>query len=253
MSEEDLSDYEYIAQTDEDGNINIQIKAPQPSRGSAWSTIVFMMIFFFPIGICLMMYKLHVDVENYQSNARKTAVFGWLIAVPNIYIVFSEITSETGYLSLNEALIFIPFLCFGLALILIARKYKRLGKKYSRYLAVLRNSPNGNIENIASLMKCTYEEACKDLQKMIDKDLLPDTYIDEIRGIIIGPMIRKPSVDYSSLLDDYNNLVGALANNAKQKEPKAAKCPHCGAITSKENNNGSCEYCGSPFEFMYEE
>lgn len=214
-------------------------------RGAPWGIIFISFIFIIPLGIYLMMSKLHNDIENMESNARKTAFVGWLLIGLAIMGAYVGVNANGENVDINRLLV--PLVLYvllliggGWAIIRNARKYQIIGLKYNRYMPVLRNSPDGKLDNIATKVDRTYEDVYRDLQILIHMNLLPDTYIDEPERMLVGPMFRKPTPDLTHQ--------SMQINPSMQIKPRAVKCLNCGGITEVKTEYGKCEYCGSPLK-----
>lgn len=209
------------------------------NSGASWGTIIFLLILFFPVGIYMMVNKLHIDTQNITVNARRTRIVGWVfVGVGVLYLLMAL----TGSLQMSNggspigAGFMMLIICgaSGYALVHHADKYKKIGTNYDKYIAVLENSIDGRLYSIANAMNRPQKEVTEDLQQLIAMRLIQDTYINTDQGMVVGPIVgRKVTV----------------ANAARQQartQTKTVKCPSCGAINRIDAGHRCCEYCGNP-------
>jgi hypothetical protein len=122
----------------------------------------------------------------------------------------------------------------GVLLVRRAGKIKKIVVKYRRYIDVVVNIGQRNIDSIASAVSLPYDEVLENLQAMIDVGFLKDASIDHSgHRIILRPPVR-PAVN-----------TGAQSQAAAQMN--TARCSGCGANNVVPSGKVSaCEYCGTP-------
>lgn len=123
----------------------------------------------------------------------------------------------------------------GLAIGLIIYGVKTKGriKRFKKYINVISVENQTSLENIASITSQSIDFVTKDLQKMIDKKLFINAYIDKKSNEII---LQKRNSKVT------NNPV---KNNAPV-EMVSVICGSCGAANSVQKGVSiECEFCGS--------
>ncbi len=204
-----------------------------------WGVIIFMMILLFPIGIYMMFVKIHNDKTNFISNGKAISRFGKFLVGFEMVFIALVIAGEIKMKSINDlaaiiAITLVVFLGGGIIMIHYGRKQKAKGRRYNEYKDILVNSTDGSIERIAAMTSRTFDEVCKDLQDMINDNILLNSSLDRFNGIIKTPLIQKPQ----------KVVFGREAEKKEQK--KAVECPSCGAVNTITDGYGHCEYCNSP-------
>lgn len=209
-----------------------KVKSP---KGAPWALIIFFMFFFFPVGIVLMLSKLHKEKDNCIGNGKGTAAVGWVFFGLGIFYVLIGFTggleTEDGA-SVVSGVIFMTALCCGggYALVRHGNKYKKLGSAYMRYSAIIAGTPNGSVDLIASACQTPVNDVCEELQKMINLGFFPSCYIDLNKKIFVSPYLRE----------------NTPVVHSEDEKPKVVKCPNCGAVNTVRDGISQCEYCGTP-------
>lgn len=205
-----------------------------------WSVIILLLFFFFPIGIVLILVKLHKDSENFITNGKGTAKVGWVffgLGIIYLFMALGEIGTKSNYVLMFA----VGALCCvgGFALVRHGNKYKNMGLKFARYFPCIANSRDGSLYRIASSSGILYDTVCSDIQSMINLGLLPDSYIDISSQRLISPLIKK-----DRYMDSFSYM-----EEATKKLKKTVKCPNCGGINQITCDDNMCEFCGSPLEY----
>lgn len=196
-----------------------------------WGWTIFWCIFFWPVGICLVIKKLPL-----RPKSITIAVIAWFIIIFTGVLLLTEFTRESGVDGVN---IFI-FLLFGIGGVLLLRKSSKVKKtlvRYTRYMDIL-NGGVAEMDVIASSTSLPYNTVVKDLQKMIDQKYLQNAYLDHGNRRIVHNkyLINQPVSYYTSVVQS-------------QEETKSLRCPGCGAHNVvKVDDVSECEYCGTPID-----
>ncbi|MDL2310754.1 hypothetical protein LJC13_02105 [Peptostreptococcaceae bacterium OttesenSCG-928-C18] len=202
--------------------------------------IVLMLIIFYPVGMALMISKLHKEKFNYRENAKASSIIGWIFTGIGIFMFFIIMVALLEDPNLYEDLIYViigaimfisPSLVPGIILIMEGSKYKRLGNKFQRYYTIVYENEESYLDKISGTLNISYDIVVRDLQELISKKIFMGCYIDSNLRKIVFPNERAMS----------NFTVGSriLENNA----PSSIICKSCGGVnplTAKE-----CEYCGT--------
>ncbi len=221
------------------------------AKGAPWGVIIFFLIFFFYIGIPLMLSKLHKDKENMIANAKKTMTVGWIIfgfGVIYMVVCLTEGLAAEGVSGIRALVFGTAVSCGGgYAIVRHAKKYKMLGLKHERYILAASRLPVGSLDDMAHFLGETFEVTSQNVQDLIDNGLLEDSYIDQTRRILVSPVVgSKYRTQPGQALADTGN-----APQAKDPKPevRAVKCPNCGGVNHITDGTGNiCDYCGSPLE-----
>lgn len=203
-------------------------------NGVSWGVVILLLFLFFPVGIILLVKKVTSEKHAYTQNAKAMNVLGWvLIALGLLYIVMG-LTGEAGETSADLVAVSIIFFCGGgIALVVSAKRFQRRADTFNRYVAIVTNATGYSLDNIAAAYPTSYEQACRDLQKMLDAGYFSNAYLDLEKRELIMPKVSAPNFQ--------NIPVGT------PPKPRAVKCSGCGATNMiSDNGIGECEYCGSP-------
>ncbi len=198
--------------------------------------IIFMMFFFFPLGIYLIYRRMTEDKTEILKYSKKVNALGCILIAIGIMYIFvmldSQVISEGNNVGFLIFLI-ILFIGGGIKTLNGAGKMRKKGIMYKKYISLI-NGNQTNIDIIAESVFVTYETAVNDLQEMINVGFFPNAYINESIGEIILP--GRPIV------------IERIIEQPIRR--KIIKCPNCGA--SKEVLEGQsmkCDYCDSPLAY----
>ena len=210
-------------------------------KSFSWGIITLLLIFFFPVGIFMIVKKVTTESFNYAKNGKYLKTLGWiLLCFAGIYLLMfmtGDLVAEDGGSIVGPMLVVIFLFGGGGILSLIkGNEYIKKGTKYNRYVSIINSSNDTLIDNIAASYPTTYEKATEDIQSMIDDGYFMNAYIDLNRRELIMPQ-RSVSVNVTV----NQNTVHADA------QPTSIKCKNCGATnTVVPGAVNECEYCGSP-------
>ena len=102
----------------------------------------------------------------------------------------------------------------------------------SRYLSIIHKGQVRSLDSIGIAVGKPYSIVKADIQRLINKGILKNAYINEAtRGLVI--------------LDE---MVPPKKEPPTPPKRRAVTCPHCGANNIITGANGICEYCDSPIE-----
>jgi hypothetical protein len=180
--------------------------AREKKSSPSWGVVIFLLIVFWPVGLYFLFNKLSSDrVTTIGSGGKVLKVVGWVfIIMAVVYIVLGSsgegITksgetkgSETESSDVNssekistELIALGAFFGVGGVLMLVSAKRKQIkSDRYRKYIAIVTNNRERQIDNIASAIPTTYDKAHNELQEMISKGFFEDAYIDESKREII--------------------------------------------------------------------
>ena len=210
-------------------------------KSFSWGIITLLLIFFFPVGIFMIVKKVTTESFNYAKNGKSLKTLGWiLLCFAGIYLLMfmtGDLVAEDGGSIVGPILVVIFLFGGGGILSLIkGNQYIKKGAKYNRYVSIINTSSDLFIDNIAAAYPTSFEEAAKDLQSMLDDGYFMNSYIDLNRRELIMPQKATTS----------NTIVNQQVAPTKS-QPKSVKCQNCGATnTVVPGVVNECEYCGSP-------
>lgn len=200
----------------------------------SWPVIILALCVFWPVGIFLIIKRVSVDKKAAMGAGKLIGGIGiasYCIAGLGFIVCLSD-----GFGSDDIGMILF-FGIAGFALQKVSRKIKREAEDVKKYLSVIVNGNERQIDAIASSMGKSYDVTKNDIQKLINKGYLKNAYINEgIREIIL------PS---DSIQEQVDATINSTANNVTTK---IVTCPCCGANNTIMGNIGECEYCGSPLK-----
>lgn len=201
-------------------------------KGTKWGWIIFWLIFFWPVGLFLMIRKFATDKSALMSGKTGTIlVVGWILVVFGILCLCTEIEAPDTFGIVFSLLILLG----GVLLLRKERETKKTAAKYKKYINIVVNQDVRNMDDIVSAVGLSYDEVAKDLQSMIDIGYLKDAYIHHSNRQII---LKQPEMA---------NHIPYAAMNQVSAVPKSVRCPGCGANNVVVVGRVSeCEYCGTP-------
>ncbi len=199
----------------------------------SWPVIILALCIFWPVGIFLIIKRVSVDKKTAMGAGKLIGGIGiasYCIAGIGFIACLSD-----GFGSDDIGMILF-FGIAGFALQKVSQKIKREAEDVKKYLSVIVNGNERQIDVIASSMGKSYDVAKKDIQKLINKGYLKNAYINEgTREIVLPNIIQDQSGD----------MTNTFSVNV---ETKIIACPCCGANNTIVGDMGECEYCGSPLK-----
>ena len=199
----------------------------------SWPVIILALCIFWPVGIFLIIKRVSVDKKTAMGAGKLIGGIGiasYCIAGIGFIACLSD-----GFGSDDIGMILF-FGIAGFALQKVSQKIKREAEDVKKYLSVIVNGNERQIDVIASSMGKSFDVAKNDIQKLINKGYLKNAYINEgTREIILPNIIQEQSGD----------MTNASSVNV---ETKIVACPCCGANNTVVGDMGECEYCGSPLK-----
>lgn len=163
-------------------------------------------------------------LEGYLSQ-NSAELYYLLTGLPSLWIFTIVINVITEEIELIWLLATIPLILVILILIYIGLKKKNqeLYKRLPNYISCIANSREGSLDDISKTLGYPYETVVSDIQLLINKDILDNTYINHANRKIVSPILGK-----------YNT-----------QQPNSLICPNCGANNEFYGKNSECEFCGS--------
>ncbi len=141
------------------------------NRGLSWGRISFWLVFFFPVGVALLIARIKVNI-NSLKNVLTT--FGLVIVAFAIYSFISIISSEYYEIYFNTVVSFI----IGIFLLVIAWSVNRKLVKLQGYLDLIINQKIYSIDAISNKIDLKYDVVLEDLYFLIKMRYLPEYLVD---------------------------------------------------------------------------
>ncbi len=223
--------------------------------GPSWVAIILWLIFFWPVGLYLLIRKLTTDKRAVVEKDRKLPMVGWLMLFIGVVFLGAFFDSYQG--GVTELLFAVFFFCGGLASLRTAKKRSIEGGRYRCYIDAIVNHDLTFIPHIAAFAGVKESMACKELKKMIKMGYFEQAYIDENRNEIRllhrqAPVYqRQPYYGGRGSDQVFRDGYGYPPNQGYgQYQPPSAEavsCRSCGAHNwISPGSKNQCEYCGSP-------
>lgn len=148
----------------------------------SWIPAIIMLVIFWPVGL-IMLAKRFRNLSNVEVSAQRSrplSVVGWVLMVLGILTLINGVGSNAFGAALFLGL-------GGMAMAGYSGHLKKAHRRFSRYLAVIGSRKVMRLRDIAAAMAVTEEQACQDLEKMIDEGRFPEgTYLDmSTRALVI--------------------------------------------------------------------
>ncbi len=210
------------------------------TKNTSWGVITFALIFFWPIGIYLLIRRFNNDKSATFQHSKGLKITSYILmgfgAIAVAMTLTGQMTTKddlgiehqiVGAQMIPYLLISAMFLLGGIVLFNKMRKIDKNSIKYKRYINLVVNNQLSEISKIASALSLSSSQVTVDLQNMIDNGYLANAYIDHSRNQIILTQRPAGQKTETSVMETY-------------------VCPSCGA--KNEIYAGSpkvCEYCGT--------
>ena len=210
---------------------------PLKKTNISWKRILAWTILFFRVAMYDIKRKLDSNPVKYVRNGEKVRWFGISMLVLMVLIAINEpnkTAEETGAGIVWTVLVLTIMGIYGL---IIGQVYIKMGKKNARYLSLIFSGENPLIAEIAREFPTSYNQAVRDIQRMIDDQGILHASLDLKQGrIYVG---RKPAEPATPNVRKSTDMTQNLSS-------VVIKCPNCGALnrvySGREN---ACEYCES--------
>ena len=204
---------------------------------TSWGVIVLAFIFFWPLGLILLIKKLTTDKKSAFASASRgiMTTFGFILAAFGTIGFFATLSDPDG---VGFAVAFF-FIAGGVALIIKSKKLKKETESIKQYLSIIVNGNVRQLDIISSTTGKSYDVVYKDVKNMIAKGYIKNAYIDEGMREVVLPSAAPIAPQSTST---------TAPVNAAPVQTKIVACPCCGANNTIVGDVGECEYCGSPLK-----
>lgn len=218
----------------------------QQKKSTSWGVIILLLILFWPVGLFLLYRKLSGDKVAALKNSKILNILGWVFAACAVIYVLMAITgnveTKDGSSIVGPLIVALVFYGGGGAfMISTAKRMKINADKLKKYIEIVINNNQTSIDNIAAAVSVSYEEAMKDLQKMIDNGYFENAYIDISEREIV--------LTNKKMEQEYSTSKVQMDGHVNEPQTKVVACRSCGANNKVIKGQVSeCEYCGSLLE-----
>lgn len=202
---------------------------------SSIAKIAFWCIVFFPYGIYLIyknsqynnleVPKVEIDMVNEINVLNLINKKRVVIA---IILIFSAIVNVYR-MGIESIVVNIFMLIIGILLCYLDYTIYYYFNHFKKIRSVIRNSYDGNINEMAKILNISLDELFILLHKFIDYGFLKDSYIDLHYKRLVSPLVNSINIDFTQGAKRVHDL----------------KCTSCGAITKTYNLMDNCPYCNS--------
>lgn len=206
-------------------------KNPKISSAYSWPVVILTCIIFWPIGLFLLWKRVSIDRKASLTTGRLVIICGLTSLA---FSLMGLLVSLSEGIKSDDVNMIIFFVAAGIGLLLFGNSMIKNARKYKKYLSIIVNQNMTSIDNIAAANTVSYDEAKKDIQKMIDKGYFSGAYINDGTRELVLPQVKQTE-----------NIV--QSNYEEPVETKVVTCKNCGANnTVIVGKTSECEFCGSP-------
>ena len=203
------------------------------SKLYSWPVIILALCVFWPVGLYLIIKRTSLDKTAVMKSSSGKGLN--ITAIVLIVLGGFGIIGSFDPFDFGSLVIFLFFIAGGIVLLNKAKKIKAEGETIKKYLAIIVNGGERQLDAVASATGKQYDVVKADVQKMIDKGFLKNAYINENTREIVLASATTPNVNTTETTSTATNV-----------QTRVVACPCCGANNTVSGNLGECEYCGSP-------
>jgi hypothetical protein len=139
----------------------------------SWIPAIIMLVIFWPVGLIMLAKRFQrlTNVESSSRRAKGLSSFGWVLLVLGILAFTGNFWGgfmPAAFMTVG-----------GVAMIGYSGRLKKARRRFDKYLAVVGNRKVMRVRDIAAAIPVTEEQACQDLEQMIDEGCFPEgAYLD---------------------------------------------------------------------------
>jgi predicted permease len=145
---------------------------------ASWIRVIFFIVFFLPLGIYLMLRKLHREVDSYETNGRRVAIVGRILCGLGLLMLLTDLTADVGIenveavaLSYSNSMLFLIVAIGGYQIERHGQKYAKKGKMNRELVTILNNNLERSVASITSFIEIAYDDIGKEIKRMIDEEI----------------------------------------------------------------------------------
>lgn len=206
----------------------------------SWPVIILALIFFWPLGLFLIIKRSSLDKRTAMSAGGKGLKGLGIGLIAFGAIGFIGLVSDPSGDAAGGIVVALFFIAGGIALIMKSKKIAKEADSVKQYLNIIVNGGERQIDSIAAATGKQYDVVKKDIQNMIDKGFLKNAYINENTREVVLPSAAPANANASQ------STTSAAPTTTVQT--RVVACPCCGANNTVSGTLGECEYCGSPLK-----
>ena len=199
----------------------------------SWPVIILALCIFWPVGLYLIIKRTSLDKTAVMKSSSGKGLN--ITAIVLIVLGGFGIIGSFDPFDFGSLVIFLFFIAGGFVLLNKAKKIKAEGETIKKYLAIIVNGGERQLDAVASATGKQYDVVKNDVQKIIDKGFLKNAYINENTREIVLASASTPNMNADTTTSTSANV-----------QTRVVACPCCGANNTVSGNLGECEYCGSP-------
>jgi ribosomal protein L44E len=133
----------------------------------------------------------------------------------------------------------ISYFVGGALTVFLVRKGRKDADRFRRYIDIIVNSGERNIDVIAGYMEISYDSVVKDLEEMIK--------LEFFRGAVIDKINRQVKLREQYTDGQQQPQQQLQQQPQQQQQMTVVRCANCGANnTVPAGRVSECEYCGAP-------
>jgi hypothetical protein len=147
----------------------------------SWIPAIIMLVIFWPVGLIMLAKRFQAlsSSEVSATRSRPLSVVGWVLMVLGILTLIGGVGhtfTAAAFLGLG-----------GLAMLGFSSRMKKTHRRFGKYLAVIGSRKVMRVRDIAAAIPVSEDQACEDLEKMIDEGRFPPgAYLDmSTRAMVI--------------------------------------------------------------------
>lgn len=200
--------------------------------GLSWTAVILLLIFFWPVGIYLLIKKVNEGTTSKVSGVTIMTIFKWICLVLAIIFFINLFLppSEDSDLTQTESILFSLgyMIFFGAGAFLLQYNTKRVKEQEHKnrlYDSLVRFEQVTSVDTLAAEVGDTPEQAMKTVDRMIKKGYWKNIELN----------LHKRELVYTEKA------------TVKKTDTMMITCPNCGAHNRVLRGVASnCEYCDSP-------
>ncbi|MGI6698947.1 MAG: hypothetical protein ACOX6G_01245 [Christensenellales bacterium] len=199
--------------------------------------IILAFIFFWPIGVFLVVKRISDKPAKTIPTGKTQGVFGSIFITIALVGIFMGIYDGFDAEDIKMILL---FGVIGWYLQFVSKQLKKESHRFRQYLYVMTDSHVYNVQQLASITGQSHNTVKDDLQKMIKNGYLKNAYIDKRTDSIVLPNdFSAPPYPYAPPIQE---------DTSREKTGRVVVCPSCGAKNIVYDKIIECEYCDTPLQ-----
>jgi len=222
----------------------------QTRKTYSWTSIVILLIIFWPIGLIMLFSKLSNDrTASFGGGSGIIKFIGVVLVAFGVIFLFTLASGDASIATTGIVLAAI-FAVPGFYLIKKSNQVKNSGTKNRKYIDYIVNNQIHDIHELARRMNVSQEVVIEDVNGMINRGMLGGARLNLKEGVIQFPRPKPREeqprpVTPSTPHRDQRPMHREPVQEFKQFEPQTIRCTSCSANNFVESLPATCEYCGT--------